>query len=89
MGGGSFCVAVRGEGCCIRNDNEGTVRLADADVGVMKRWLGSVRVPLWRAEIVTWFSRGAGAGRQGGEGDILVAELEEEGSRRGLYLTDI
>ena len=53
VGGGSFCAAVQGDGCCTRNDNEGTVRRADAVVGVMKRWLGSVRVPLWRAETVT------------------------------------
>ena len=53
VGGGWLCVAVRVEGCCIRNDKEGTVRRADADVGVMKRWLGRVRVPLSRAEIVT------------------------------------
>ena len=55
MGDGSLSVAVGGEGCCIRNDNEGTVRRAEGDVGVMNRWLGSVKVPLWRAEMVTYF----------------------------------
>lgn len=53
MGGGLFSVTVEGEGCCIRNDKEGTVQRAEGDVGVMNRWLGSVKMPLWRAEIVT------------------------------------
>ena len=37
VGGGSFSVRVRGEGCCIRNDNEGTVRRAEDDVGVINK----------------------------------------------------
>lgn len=53
MGGGSFSATVQEEWCCIRKASEGTVRRADGDVGVMNRWLGSVKVPLWRAEIVT------------------------------------
>ena len=53
VGGGSFSATVQGEWCCIRKASEGTVRRADGEVGVMNRWLGSVKVPLWRAEIVT------------------------------------
>ena len=43
----------RGEGCCMRNDKEETVRRAEGEAGVMNWWLGSVKVPLWRAEMVT------------------------------------